>query len=127
LHLLPYSPTSLAYGPIQGQTCSGVNLSPGANIQNSVDNNPAGTTFCLAAGSYAQQSVVPKNNDQFIGGYSAVLDGEKTTAHAFSGTASGVVIQNLKIINYNPSAVNLYASDSAVQGDYSYGWTVKKQ
>jgi len=93
-----------------------VNLSPGANIH-----------FCLAAGSYAQQSVVPKNNDQFIGGYSAVLDGEKTTAHAFSGTASGVVIQNLKIINYNPSAVNLYASDSAVQGDYSYGWTVKKQ
>jgi hypothetical protein len=116
---------ALAYGPIQAQTCSGVNLSPGGNIQNSVNNNPAGTTFCLAAGTYTQQSVVPKNNDEFIGGYGAVLDGQNTTAHAFSGMASGVVIQNLKIINYNPNAVNLYTSDSAVQGDYTYGWIVK--
>ena len=120
-----FSSSSLAYGPIQSQNCSGVNLSPGPNIQNSVSSHPAGTTFCLAAGTYAQQSVVPKNNNQFIGAYGAVLDGRNTTAHAFSGTASGVVIQNLKIINYNPDAVNGYTSDSAVQGDYSYGWIVK--
>jgi hypothetical protein len=116
---------ALAYGPIQGQTCSGVNLTPDDSIQNSVDNNPAGTTFCLAAGSYAQQSVVPKNNNQFIGAYGAVLDGQNITTHAFSGTASGVGIKNLKIVNYNPNAVNLYTSDSVVQGDYTYGWTVE--
>jgi hypothetical protein len=126
----PFSPITLpsialAYGPIQGQTCSGVNLSPGASIQNFVNDHPAGTTFCLAAGTYKQQSVVPKNNDQFIAAYGAVLDGQNTTAHAFSGTASGVVIQNLKIIHYNPDAINLYRSDSAVQGDYTYGWTVE--
>jgi hypothetical protein len=115
----------LAYGPVQGQSCSGVNLSPGADIQNSVNNHPPGTTFCLAAGTYAQRSVVPKDNDQFIGAYGAVLDGKNTTHYAFSGTASGVVIQNLEIINYAPTAINGVFSDSALHGDASYGWTVK--
>ena len=116
---------ALAYGPVQGQSCSGVSLSPGANIQNAVDSHPAGTTFCLAAGTYVQQSVVPQNNDQFIGAYGAVLDGQNTTEHAFAGTAQNVVIQNLKIVNYHTKAQNGLFSDSPVHGDASTGWIVK--
>src|SRR5947209_6795925 len=41
-----------------------VTLSPGANIQSAVNNNPAGTTFVLRPGTYRGSSVTSlKNGD----------------------------------------------------------------
>jgi hypothetical protein len=88
-----------AVGPV-ATTCSGVNLSSGANIQDAVSSNPTGTVFCLAAGTYAQQHVVAKDGNKFIGAQGAILDGQNATSHAFDGTASNVTIQNLVIQNY---------------------------
>jgi parallel beta helix pectate lyase-like protein len=111
---------AVAYGPIPGQVCVGVKMSPGASLQSAVDRNPPGTIFCLAPGIYLRQTVIPKNNDQFIGLYGAVLDGVNSTAHAFAGSATGVVIQNLKITHYDPPA-----QDSAVYGLDGNRWIVK--
>jgi len=55
-----------------GQT---INVSPGQNLQALVNQYPAGTTFSLAAGVYRLQSVVPQNNDSFIGQTGAILSG----------------------------------------------------
>jgi hypothetical protein len=94
----------LPVGPQTGVSCIGVAVNPGDNIQTIVKAHPAGTTYCLAAGTHNRQSVVPKNGDQFIGAFDgtngAVLDGQGKTSHAFSGTANYVVIRNLFIKNY---------------------------
>lgn len=50
-------------------------LNPGDNIQTQVNANPANTVFILSGGTYANQSVVPKSGDQFIGESGATLDG----------------------------------------------------
>ena len=104
----PNMPTTpglrVSVGPQKGVSCTGVAVIPGDNIQRIVDAHPAGTTYCLAVGVYNQQSVVPKSGDQFIGAFDgtngAVLDGQGTTARAFSGNAAYVVIRNLFIKNY---------------------------
>ena len=118
---LVLTPTAAAaYGPVATQTCTGVVLHPGADLQAAVDAKPAGTVFCLAAGTYRGQSVFPKDNDRFVGLYGAVLDGEGMHPHAFSGTAVGVVIRNLKITRYAAPA-----QDSPVHGDDGRRWTVE--
>ncbi|HVH74636.1 MAG TPA: right-handed parallel beta-helix repeat-containing protein [Stellaceae bacterium] len=109
-----------AYGPSPAQRCTGVALQPGADLQRAVAASPAGTTFCLGAGVYARQTVIPKDNDRFIGRYGAVLDGGLSRPHAFAGTASGVVIENLKITRYAAAA-----QDSPVHGDDGHRWVVE--
>jgi Right handed beta helix region len=109
-----------AYGPVAAQTCVGVILQPGANLQRAVDTNPPGTVFCLKPGTYVRQRVLPKDNDQFIGLYGAVLDGQFSRKHAFAGTASAVVIQNLEITHYAAPAQN-----SPVRGTKGRGWIVR--
>jgi parallel beta-helix repeat protein len=59
-----------------GSSSSGgeVSLTPGANLQTAIANNPAGTTFHLACGAYRlatddtdHKPLIPKTGDQFIG------------------------------------------------------------
>jgi len=54
---------------------STVTLTSGQSIQAAVNNNPAGTTFEIPAGTYRQQSIVPKSGDVFIGAAGADLNG----------------------------------------------------
>jgi hypothetical protein len=61
-------------------------VKPGDNIQTMVSDNPSGTVFSLAAGTYVRQSVVPKSGDSFIGEAGAILNGS-TTVTGF--TSSG--------------------------------------
>ena len=109
-----------AYGPRPDTGCTGVKLRPGEDIQTAVNSNPANTTFCLDAGMYSRQTIVPKAGNRFIGAMGAVLDGELRTRRAFDGVAPDVVIQNLKITRYTAPA-----QDAAVHADNSSNWTVK--
>jgi len=52
-----------------------VTVTPWENLQSLVNEYPAGTTFTLASGLHRYQSVVPKNNDVFIGETGAILSG----------------------------------------------------
>ena len=74
-------------GPQASVTCVGTQLAPGANIQSAVDSKPAGTPFCLAAGTYSNQHITPKAGDQFIGAVGVILDGGGTTNRAFVSTS----------------------------------------
>jgi parallel beta-helix repeat protein len=103
-------------------SCSGVNVAPGASIQAAVNANPTGTIFCLAAGTYSNQTVTPKANQQFIckdASYTCVLTGGSSTQYAFLGPAAGVSIKYLKIMNYRPPL-----SNGAVFGYNSSNWTL---
>jgi hypothetical protein len=54
-----------------------VHIDPGTTIQTVVNANAAGTTYCLRPGAHRLQSIVPKNNDIFIGEYGAILSGAR--------------------------------------------------
>jgi|GEM_PF-1293923 len=101
---------------------TGVVIEPGQSIQAAVNANPAGTTFWLKAGTWHQQSVVPKDGMTFAGEAGAILDGDNTTVKAFSGTASRVTIRNLVVQNYNTPL-----QAGAIQGDWtaSLHWLVE--
>jgi parallel beta-helix repeat protein len=97
-------------------------IQPGQSIQAAVNANPSGTTFWLKAGTWHQQSVVPKDGMTFAGEAGAILDGDNTTVKAFSGTASRVTIRNLVVQNYNTPL-----QAGAIQGDWtaSLHWLVE--
>ena len=101
---------------------TGVVIEPGQSIQAAVNANPSGTTFWLKAGTWHQQSVVPKDGMTFAGEAGAILDGDNTTVKAFSGTASRVTIRNLVVQNYNTPL-----QAGAIQGDWtaSLHWLVE--
>jgi hypothetical protein len=54
-----------------------VRLAPGQDIQAAVDGHPAGTTFCLLAGTHRGGSVDPKTADGFVGAPGAVMTGAR--------------------------------------------------
>lgn len=64
-------------GPVS-RSCRGIAVSAAADVQEVIDAHPAGTTFCLSAGTYRLESpLVPKRGDALIGRPGAVLSGSK--------------------------------------------------
>jgi hypothetical protein len=61
----------LASAPAEGATsCTGVQLAPGANLQNAINSNGTNTTFCLTDGGYSTTApITPRDGDRFIGVY----------------------------------------------------------
>lgn len=104
-------------GPQTLPACVGVALTPG-NIQTAVNANPTGTKFCLGAGTWTGQHVVPKTGNTFEGVIGTILDGG-TAVRAFDGSASNVTISNLIIQNYKAGYQNapIYAVNAT-------GWKV---
>jgi hypothetical protein len=90
-------------GPQASITCPPIaaNLTPGIDVQSIVNAHSAGTTYCLAAGTYPQQQIIPHDGDMYVGMKGATLDGQNIAARAFSGSAKGVTIKNLAIKGYN--------------------------
>ena len=57
------------------QTPHTISVTPGQNIQQTVDNAPEGTRFLFAPGIYRQQTIIPKNRQQFIGQDGVIMNG----------------------------------------------------
>lgn len=78
------------YGPVPEAAPGGsyVEIAAGANIQDVIDDNAAGTTYYLRAGYYRNQTITPKNNDSIIGEYGATLTGSRILS-AWTYEASG--------------------------------------
>jgi parallel beta-helix repeat protein len=56
--------------------CTGIRVSPGAEIQATIDAHPSGSTFCFADGSYRiRHHLTPRDGDRFVGSSDAILDG----------------------------------------------------
>lgn len=89
--------------------CSGVSVTPSSGIQNAVNANGNGTTFCLAAGTY-HETVVPQSGDSFIGAGigQTILDGSglSSSARCFdteNSSSNNVTIKYLTCQNYPDS------------------------
>jgi hypothetical protein len=54
-----------------------IRLEPGQDVASIVRAAPAGSTFTFAAGLYRMQSIVPKDDDVFIGDGAAILNGSQ--------------------------------------------------
>jgi hypothetical protein len=76
--------------PTSTPGCTGVTVATTDDLQSKINANPAGTTFCLAAGTHkptSQSGYTPLSNDIFVGnGDSAVISGSKDV---IGFTASG--------------------------------------
>jgi hypothetical protein len=92
--------------------CSGVRLAPGADVAGAAAAHPAGTTFCLGAGTYAvDRPIKPRNGQSFVGeGPATVLTGRGATAAAFDGPGAGVTIRALRVEAF----ANDYQSNGAI-------------
>lgn len=94
-------------------------VNPGDNIQQLVDQHPAGTTFFLRAGVHQAPGgghhIDPKTGNTFIGEPGAILDGRGNTRRAVYANRGGtdVTIRGLVIRNYsNPAATGAVDSGS---------------
>src|SRR6185437_9289216 len=108
-------------GPQASIKCAGITLNPGDNIQNTVSANGPNTVFCLNPGTYAQQSVSPRDGNQFIGRKGAVLDGQNKVQYFLNSAANNIVVKNLVITNYaNPlqeGAINSTGANWLIQNN----------
>jgi len=78
-----------------------VAVSPGDDIQALVNQNPTGTTFSFAAGTYRMVSIVPKSNDVFTGPSTAVLSGATVlTSFSQSGSVWASKVQVTQLSSY---------------------------
>ena len=83
-----------------------MSISPGSDIQNAVNDHPAGTSFCLGSGTFSlTSSITPKSGDSFTGKMGAVLDGtgwsvtdqSQGAFRAWNQNIDDVIIRNLVI------------------------------
>lgn len=94
------------YGPDPTTVCPGgaVHIAPGTDIQTVVNGNPAGTVYCLQAGTHRLQSIIPKAGDQFWGEFGAVLSGARLlTGWVFDGTNYFVTGQTQQGVQNGPT------------------------
>jgi parallel beta-helix repeat protein len=80
-----------------------VTLSPGGNIQEAINSNPAGTTFYLTGGTYDDAQFLAKGNDHFIGDPNGgtILDGGGYRPYVtYDNGSTGVLLQDLTVQNY---------------------------
>ena len=83
-----------------------VTVNPGTDLNTVTQANVAGTTFYLTAGTHTFSSVgafsqvTVKAGNTYIGAPGAKLDGQSIAQYAFSGSASGVTIKYLEIMNF---------------------------
>jgi len=115
----PPPPPPSGVGPQSTITCpaGAVDIFPGANIQDVVNQFPGTTTFCLKPGIFSIRSAItPKTGNTFVGEYGAILDGSNwvttdTTQAAFRSHNQDidyVTIRNLVIRKMPQRGIHAY-------------------
>lgn len=117
---------------VSAMDCRGTVIPAGANIQDAISAGTDGETFCLAAGIWHRQHIIPKRGQSFIGvsPEATILTGDDVTPDLVTdGAGSDVLLQNLTITHYAGRAVhgsnvgwryvNIQATDNNV-GLYLY-------
>ncbi|MEM8924359.1 MAG: right-handed parallel beta-helix repeat-containing protein [Actinomycetota bacterium] len=106
-------------GTLSGVSCpSPVPIQPpAADLATTVAQQPAGTCFLLAAGTYRFHDVEPKDGMAFIGASteSVIVDGDGYE-NAFHGTADGVTIADMTFQNFNDSAGTSRQEQAPIRG-----------
>jgi Right handed beta helix region len=82
-------PSSVAHPPLPIESCTGVPVSPGMDLQAVIDAQPPGTTFCFGSGTYqVDDPIVPKSGNQLLAAPGTVLDGGGGGSAAIWGSSS---------------------------------------
>ena len=89
---------SAVLGPSSASAQS-VDIYPWENIQQVVNNHPAGTTFLLKGGVHRLQTITPRSGDRFIGEAGTVLSGARQLSE-FS--RSGAIITPVSVPERHP-------------------------
>jgi parallel beta-helix repeat protein len=126
--------TPTSRGPQPTITCpaGAVNISPGQDIPSVVNAYPAGTAFCVLAGTHSPRSpIMLKPNQKLIGQYGAIIDGTNvsmtydTTSTSIirswncgAEDCSGGVVQNLVLRNLKTHQC------IGILGPTSNNWTI---
>ncbi|MBD3393094.1 MAG: hypothetical protein GF418_13315 [Chitinivibrionales bacterium] len=116
-----------------GLAADTVTINVGDNFQEMANSHPAYTVFKVKRGIHRQQTVRPKEGQEFIGEDGAILDGEEEVRTAIHAGAAhledNVKIKNLEIRNYrDPAFVDNYLKDcggAALAFAESDGWVVE--
>lgn len=113
--------------PPPSGTCTGVNVTAGSNLVNIANAQAAGTTFCLAAGTYSLTASIPvQNGDKWIGALGAsgerlsILTGNNTTTYLVTATSSDVLFRNFIIERFNNDLQQGINSGSQTNWDWDY-------
>jgi parallel beta-helix repeat protein len=123
------TPPPSGVGPQSSITCpaGAVNIFPGSNIQDVVNQFPGTTTFCLKAGTFAITSAItPKSGDTFVGEYGAILDGtgwattdpDQGAFRSHNQDIDDVTIRNLVIRKMPQQGIHAFYM-------YSDRWTIE--
>jgi hypothetical protein len=84
--------------------CQGTQVAAGANLVTVANAQPAGTTFCLASGTYQVTAAIPfQTGDKWIGatGAASILTGGGTTQYLVTATTQNVLLRNLVLERFN--------------------------
>lgn len=88
--------------------CNGVQVAAGANLVTVANAHPAGTTFCLAAGTYQVTAEIPfQSGDEWIGALGSggqrlsILTGGGTTQYLVKATSDNVLLRNVIAERFN--------------------------
>ena len=83
------------------RTAKDITIAVGTSIQGAINNEPAGTTFCLPAGTWNGQTFTPQSNDIFIGdpGGGTILDGGGGCPNGYYDVTNGNGISGVQLFN----------------------------
>lgn len=118
-------PTTTTTAPPSG--CSGVQVAAGSNLVTVANAHGAGTTFCLAAGTYNVTQTIPaQTGDKWVGALGAnnarlsVLTGGDVTEIAIGHDGLGAItLRNLIVERFNTRNQGGYAAIKTTRG-----WTI---
>jgi hypothetical protein len=106
--------------------CVGVQVAAGANLVTVANSQPAGATFCLAAGTYSVGAPIPiQSNDRWIGTLDStgkrlsILTGNDSTQYLVRDTSSGVLVENLILEHFTST------SQQAINIGAQTDWTLR--
>lgn len=118
----------LATKPIPATGCVGVQMKPGDDVALAQNSNPAGTTFCLSAGRYLRQSILPKDGNTIRCAAGAILDGQDVTTQAIrsvGGNPDNVRLIGCAVVHYAPPAQQAaIAGGNGDPGGQTDGWYI---
>lgn len=99
----------------------GTVITPGTSIQTAINAAATGASFVLAVGEHRPSApLVPKTGQSFTCADGAIISGNNSVRHAFTGSAADVVIDGCIIEKFtNP------AQQGAVHGDGTLRWIVR--
>lgn len=110
--------------------CQGVQVASGSNLVTVANAQPAGTTFCLAIGTFSLSAPIPdQTGDRWVGALDSggqrlsILTGNNSTQFAFNAAGSDVTIENVVIERFNTPLQRSPFASNFYQGPPS-GWVI---